>query len=146
MVLPFGVSVGDFIAGIQLLCEGLQALNDASGASYDHNQLHLTLKTLASALSKVEGLALNCAQTAQQQAIEEAVGELREFMSAFLVSIEKYNIIGKNPTASDPKPKVKRAMRKLQWSLFKKEDIAKFQKTVAGHVNNLQLLLGPLQM
>lgn len=56
MVFPFGVSLGDFITGIKLICDSIQTLNEATGASYDHKQLLATLKSLISTLVEIDSL------------------------------------------------------------------------------------------
>jgi hypothetical protein len=43
MAFPFGVSVGDFIASIKVICDGFKTLDDATGASQDYRQFSSTL-------------------------------------------------------------------------------------------------------
>lgn len=50
MVVPFGVSVGEFIAGLTLLKASIEALSDARGARADYVALRCTLDALSTAL------------------------------------------------------------------------------------------------
>ncbi|KAH7378590.1 hypothetical protein BKA64DRAFT_648594 [Cadophora sp. MPI-SDFR-AT-0126] len=148
MVFPFGVSVGDFIAGITLLYEALKALDDVKGARSDHEELSAVLESLQVALTPIENLPLYPSTAAQAQAIQAAVERCRQCINRFLVRIDKFRVL-KRTVQPQPQrflPSLEVAVRKLQWSLCRKEDVARFKATISGHVGAVQLLLLTLQM
>lgn len=53
---PFGFSVGDFFAGIQLIHKATKALRTASGATAQCQQAILDLESIATVLRRVQGL------------------------------------------------------------------------------------------
>lgn len=148
MVFPFGVSVGDFIAGITLLYEALKALDDVKGARSDHEELSAVLESLQVALTPIENLPLYPSTAAQAQAIQAAVERCRQCINRFLVRIDKFRVL-KRTVQPQPQrflPSLEVAVRKLQWSLCRKEDVARFKATISGHVGAVQLLLLTLQI
>jgi hypothetical protein len=56
MPVPFGFSVGDFIAGIKLLKNAVDSLSDARGATVDYSELRKTLDSLDKALDAANQL------------------------------------------------------------------------------------------
>jgi hypothetical protein len=148
MVFPFGVSVGDFIAGIKLLCDALKALDDAKGARSDYEELLAVLESLHAALAPLDNLPLYTSQATQTQAIKIAVERCRQCVNNFLTRIDKFQVLKKTaqPQPQQFRQSLQVAARKLQWSLCRKEDVAKFRAEVSGHVDALQLLVLTLQM
>ena len=146
MVFPLGVSVGDFIAGINLLCDSIQALNDVHGASSQYQQLLTSLDSLKAALVQIESLQLDASQAIQHQALRKETESCRQCINHFLERIDKYGVL---QTTSQPRwslVAVKNAARKIQWGLFKKEDVAQFQAVLSMRSDSIQMLLLTLQV
>ena len=64
MVTPFGFSVGDFVAGIELIRQLINALEDSAGSSSEYRDLIKELYSLERALLEVKHLDLNASQHA----------------------------------------------------------------------------------
>ncbi|KAF2432653.1 hypothetical protein EJ08DRAFT_648083 [Tothia fuscella] len=146
MVFPFGVSVGDFISGIKLICDSIQALNDAHGASSQYQQLLSSLQSLQAALLQIDSLQLDPSMVPQQQAIRRETESCRQCVNHFLMRIDKYRVL---QISTEPRwsiASVKGAARKIQWGLFKKEDVASFQNVLSARVDSIQMLLLTFQV
>ena len=77
MPVGFGFSVGDFIAGINLLIETVKSFSETHGAKADHQELGRELISLKNALDGIQALSLNTAQAAQISAVNAAVDSCR---------------------------------------------------------------------
>jgi hypothetical protein len=147
MVFPFGVSVGDFIAGINFILDCVKAVDDARGATTSYQQLISTLDAISTALTAVDDLDLQTLPASQQQAIKAAANESRRCMNSFLRRIDRY---GSLKIVSTPArwslTSMKVGLKKINWSLNMKDDVSRFQANVIVHLNSLQILLSTLQM
>jgi hypothetical protein len=134
MAVPFGFSVGDFIAGIKLLKSGFDSLSDARGAKADYLELRKALDALDKALNE----ASQFTTPQHQAAVEEEVTNCKECIAKFLVEFKKFELLKSGPVNIS---KLRFAFRKLQWALRKKDDVRKFREHLDTHVNTLQLQL-----
>jgi hypothetical protein len=139
MAVPFGFSVGDFIAGIKLLKSAFDSLSDTRGASVDYVNLCKTLSALEKALSE----AGHFTTPQHQAAVEKEVTDCKECIGKFLVEFQKFELLNSGPVDVS---KLRFALRKLQWSLCKKSDVRKFREHLDTHVNALQLQLAIFQV
>jgi hypothetical protein len=55
--VPFGFSVGDFVASIELIHKAAKALRSTSGATKQYQQTLLDLELIESVLRRVQGLS-----------------------------------------------------------------------------------------
>jgi hypothetical protein len=134
MAVPFGFSVGDFIAGIKLLKAAYDSLSDVGGAKADYLDLRKTLSALDKALNE----ASQFTTPQHQAAVGEEVKDCKECVKKFLMGFKKFELLESEPVNMS---KLRFAFRKTQWSLCKKEDIRKFREHLDKHVNALQLQL-----
>ncbi|KAM0722482.1 hypothetical protein Q7P37_001923 [Cladosporium fusiforme] len=142
MPLPLGVSVGDFIACVGLIKDIIQALEDSQGSSAKYLSLINSLESLEIALSKVKGVKTT--DFREIHALEEAARQCGHTLSAFLAKIEgKFHSSLKVGGSGSS---IKDNLRKIQWALCSKDDIAHFQAEIAGHVNSTLLLLNTVQV
>jgi hypothetical protein len=146
MVFPFGVSVGDFITGIKLICDSIEALGDAHGASSAYRQLLASLQSLKAALSQMDLLRFDPSQVAQQHALQNEANLCRECVNNFVARIDKYRVLNMGNQTQWSMAAVKSTARKIQWGLFKKEDVARFQANVSARVDSIQMLLLTFQV
>jgi hypothetical protein len=139
MVFPFGVSVGDFIAGLKLFKNAIDSLSDAHGARANYIELQKTFTSL--------GVALNATiqfdSALHRAAVEAVIHDCKKCITDFLTDVAKFDVL-KN--ASLGKKKLKIGLRKVQWSLCKKEEVQRFKGHLDSHVGALQLLLLIFQM
>ena len=139
MVVPFGVSAGDFIAGINLFKDAIKSLSDVHGARADYMELMQTLNALNIALD-----AVNQFESAVHKAAVECVLQgCRECITDFLAEVAKFELLRKKSVTVK---RLKSGLRRVQWSLCKKEDILQFKGHLETHLSALQLLLLTFQM
>ncbi|KAF2671121.1 hypothetical protein BT63DRAFT_453506 [Microthyrium microscopicum] len=124
-VAGFGFSVGDSIAG------------------QGYRDLIRELYVLERAPIEVKQLDVHESLQFDKSTIEQAACQSQEVISAFLGKIEKYNhslrLCGSGSTLKD-------SLKKMQWSLNKKDDIKEFQARGAAHSSALVCLLSALQI
>lgn len=145
MGVPFGFSVGDIIAGIGVIKTSIEAFSDTRGARKDHKQLLDTLTRLLESLEHIQGIEVDPIQDARQREdIRRAVGQCQTCIEDFVCSIAKYKIIqpGLQPTVW--RSRVKTAIKKMQWALCKKEDIAKLKSELGLQYINIIAQLATL--
>lgn len=140
MPIPFGVSVGDFVACIGLIKDIIDSLQESQGSAAKYRGLLNSLESLAIALSKVKSVQT---ESREKYALEQAASQCGYTLSAFLAKIEKYQPslkVGGSGSA------FKDSVRKIRWALYTKDDIAQFQVEIHGHVDSIALLLHTIQV
>jgi hypothetical protein len=143
MSAGFGFSVGDFIAGINLVRELIDALDDAAGASAEYRCIVRELFNLESALIEVKHLSLHESQKSQKIAVEQAAFQCQETIDQFLKNTAKYrSALGWDSAI----PKWRSNLRKMQWALNKSDDLQNFRATIAGHTLAINTLLSTIQL
>ncbi|KAF8848554.1 hypothetical protein BDZ45DRAFT_775551 [Acephala macrosclerotiorum] len=141
MGVPFGFSVGDLIAGIGVIKDGIKSLSDARGAKADYRSLSGTLDSLSQGLEALQELKLDPKQDSRQQsAIKQAVDRCRGSIDSFLERTGKYNVLESSPNAQDWKLKLRECNLKLKWAILKKDDVKKFQDDLHGQIETISLL------
>ena len=149
MVFPFGVSISDFIEGIKVLKKSIKSLSETQSARADYGDLLCALRSLKHALRSIESVPLDLpTQQAHREAVKKTVERCRICVEDFLLGITKFEILGaiSNTQNKFSKLALKECLRKVQWSLCKKEEIAKFKSEVQMHVDAVQMLLLTFQM
>jgi hypothetical protein len=146
MVFPVGVSIGDFITGITLICNCIKALDNVKGASSEYIQLSSTLDALSVALTEFDGLNLLASHASQQQAIKKTVDGCRSCINTFLRRIDKYGSLKSKSRSQWSLSAMKTGITKINWSLSTKSDISKFQANVSTHINAIQIVLSTIKM
>jgi hypothetical protein len=141
MVFPFGVSVSDFVAGIKLLKESIEALCDAKGARADYAELSRSLSSLERALTVASAVVLDTDN--RRNALRKTLENCKQCITSFLVDIEKFNLL-LDQNAS--KRRIAAGIRKIQWAVCKKEDVMKFRSQIEMHVGALDMLLLTFQV
>ncbi|KAJ4373372.1 hypothetical protein N0V83_003667 [Neocucurbitaria cava] len=130
MVIPFGVSAGDFIAGLKLFKDAIDSLSDVRGARADYIELTQTLSALTTALdaaSQFDGAV-------HQAAITVVLQGCRECVKDFLTDIAKFELL-KNKSVTVRR--LKTGLKKVQWALCKKEDVLNFKGHLETHLGLL---------
>lgn len=138
MSLGFGFSVSDFIAGIQLVRDVLKSLQDAGGSSSEYTSLVVELFTLERALLEVKALRAEDCKAAQLNALKCAATQCQLTIDKFMTKLQKYqpslNAQGSGSNWRD-------GLRKVQWALCKKEDLATFKAEISGHAVAINMLM-----
>jgi hypothetical protein len=144
MVTPaFGFSVGDFVAGIKLVKDLLDSLDEAAGAGPAYRQLTAELRSLERALTEVKNLPTHHSQTPQKVALEQAATQCQDCIETFLrENTNFHNTLGALATAS----KWRTNLRKFQWAVCKPDAVSKFRAEIAGHVLTVNTLMATMQL
>lgn len=145
MPVPFGFSVGDFIGSIELLVDAVKSLRD-NGAQDDYKKLSRELKHLRTGLECIEALSLEHNQPVQFSAAKAAVDDCFLCLDGFIQRNAKFSSLGSIPASRRTAVGFKDRWRMVQWALWKKADIAKFNSEVQKYAEAIQMLLATIQM
>ena len=147
MSAGFGFSVGDIVAGIKLIKQSIEALQDTKGSSADYQALTQEIDSLKDGLEAIQDLELDQQlglKSKQSVAIQDAVSRCWRCIDDFLSLIAKYQpwLRARNSSNS-----IWRAnLKKIQWALCKKDDVDRFRAQLERHCSSLNMLLVTLQV
>jgi chromosome segregation ATPase len=140
-MIPF--SVGDFISSLSLVRDLIKALEQGAGSAQEYRDLIRELYSLERALLEVKHLNVDESLQHRKNAIKQVACQCQEMITSFLSKINKYQsalrINGSGNVLKD-------TLRKMQWALFKAEDIRKFRAQISGHWSSLLTLLMTLKL
>ncbi|CAJ2504309.1 Uu.00g117030.m01.CDS01 [Anthostomella pinea] len=134
MPVPFGVSVGDFISGLELIHDIIKCLKDSTGAKAQYRGIIAALKSLETALTQARNVS---AQLEDERSIEEIVRRSEESIRLFVGKVNKYH----HALGHEHVKQWKACLRKIQWQLYSKEDVAGFQHEIRSHVAALSVVM-----
>lgn len=97
MVVPFGISLSDFICGIGLIIDIVQALDKTHGAKAAWQELGRELKGLNVGLECIKKLAFGESQEAEISAVKETVAACETCVDNFLSCNTKFLSLGTTP-------------------------------------------------
>ena len=138
----FGFSVGDFIAGIKLARDLVQALNDGAGAKPAYRRLTTELGNLLCALKAVRCVQVDNSHTSQKAALEEAASSCQETIENFLTRNAKFqSSLGEERTIS----RLRANLHKIQWAVGKKDEIDRLRTGILGHMSTINTILITMQ-
>jgi len=152
MTVPFGFSVGDFVAGIGLVRDVIEALQASSSSTARYQGLMSELFALERALLEVKKLGLGDNQATQPERLEiEAlhgvlrliVTQCQDTINKLLEKIKKYE---GHLSANGSGSKLKDALRKVQWALLTDKDLEESRAEIRGHSNSITMLLTLTQL
>ena len=143
MLPPFGFSVGDFVSGINLVRELIKALEDSAGSSAEYRDLIKELYSLERALIEVKHLDLDDTQHSQGIALQQAATQCQQTIDEFLQKIQKFRPAFR---VGGSKSSWRDSLRKIEWALYKKEDVQRFRAQLNGHTASIKILLMTLQL
>jgi hypothetical protein len=143
-MIPFGFSVGDFISGIVLIKNSIDALKDTKGATKEYQELKRGLTGLEHGLNAIIGLDLDSTDQ-NHSAIEQAVRSCQLCIDTFLKNNCKYDGLTTDRTQELSLEALKTNLRKIRWAVCKKEDLAKFRSELQMHSEAIQMQLAVLQ-
>jgi hypothetical protein len=129
MAAAFGFSIGDFINGIILVKDVIQALSDSRGSSKEYSETMSQLHILKLALGQIEG----------QFADLQSSGPSSMTFCRVSRNIMFY-LSRKGPSAI-----WKDALRKIQWQLSMPEDLVAFRGKLSYYVYAIGMLLHTIQ-
>ncbi|KAL8968549.1 MAG: hypothetical protein Q9183_002414, partial [Haloplaca sp. 2 TL-2023] len=147
MSAGFGFSIGDIVAGLKLIKQSVEALQDTKGSSAEYEALGHEIDSLKDGLEAVEDLQLaerSGPESKQNIAIREAILRCRRCVDTFVLTIAKYQpwLRSKAPRGTTWKANLK----KIQWALCKKDDLNRFRMQLERHCSSIGMLLITLQV
>lgn len=143
MSVGFGFSVGDFLAGLELVGTIIDALRESGASSTAFRSLINELYALESAFLRVKRLDLDEQLQIQQLALRQAAAQCQRSIDGFWQKVQLYQPhLQTNGTGS----KLKDGWAKIKWAVCKKEDLANFRAEVRGHTSSTEILLMTIQM
>jgi hypothetical protein len=143
MSAGFGFSVGDFVAGIQLVRDVITSLQASGGSSLDYQALVMELFSLERALLEVKALKPLDHSSDQVDALKCAASQCQLTIDRFMTKIQKYQ---PSLNAQGTGSRWRDGLRKVQWALCKKEDVATFKAEISGHAVAINLLVATAQL
>ena len=143
MSVGFGFSVGDFITGLRLLWNIVDALNGCGEATADYRGLIEDTLSLETAFVQVKRLEFGESLVSEHDALKKAVSHVEGIVKTFHDKTTKFR---KPLSEGGSALRVQDAWKKVQWALFKKEDVAKFRQQLRDCTGTINLLLATTQM
>lgn len=141
--VPFGFSVGDFVAGVELIHKAAKALRSVSGATEQYQQTLLDLSLIESVLRRVQGLTPATASEETIRTVQLCGLACQVPLERFLNKIrklERHLNFGCNPDAKDILG-IKKGSRKLQWAIILEQDVAKLKASIGPGMDIINTLL-----
>ena len=146
MPVAFGFSIGDFIAGINLLIDSVKSLDKAHGAKADYQELARELSSLNDALDGIHTLSLSQAQVSQVKAVSTAVDGCRLCIDGFVQRNSKFESLDSSPSKKWSSAAFKKGVLGIRWTIVKKKEVAKFRSDIQRHSDRILILLATLEM
>lgn len=141
--VPFGFSVGDFVAGVELIHKAAKALRSVSGATAQYQQTLLDLSLIESVLRRVQGLTPATAGEETIRTVQLCSLACQVPLERFLNKIrklERHLNFGCNPNATDILG-IKKGSHKLQWAIVLEQDVAKLKASIGPGIDIINTLL-----
>jgi len=144
----FGFSFGDFVAGTRLVKDLIKALDDSAGAKLAYRCLVSDLRSLDGALARVHALEIDERQVSQKVALEQVAAQCQESIQKFLKKNSKFqNTLGLGLDGNSTGPgRWKLRSHKIQWALFKDDDIDALKAEIKAHTTTINLIMNTIQL
>jgi len=143
MAVPFGFSFGDFVAGISLIKDLVEALRDSGGSGEEFREVLSELETLQTALGAVQSLEVVDSLTSERIALYYAASLCQQTILDFRGKISKYNTALRIGGSGS---RFKDSCRKVQWAICQKDDVDDFRTRVKAHTASISIMLVTLSM
>ncbi|KAI9697097.1 MAG: hypothetical protein M1820_007912 [Bogoriella megaspora] len=137
MVVPFGISVGDFIAFVEAAITVVNGFKESTGAAAEYRGVARELESLKLALTELQNAKIE--EPHLRAALGCVADNCEKCIVEYLNKTQKYEpYLG---TLKGSLQKWKSGLRKIQWTLYSKEDVRKFQMQLYSHTASLNILL-----
>ncbi|KAK4556407.1 hypothetical protein LTR86_006551 [Recurvomyces mirabilis] len=135
MAVPFGVSVGDFISGIQFIYSIIEAADATTGSVAQYHGVLAALQSSQDALQHLQTLRL---AALDQQAVVAILGRYRQSITAFGLAISDYD---EAFTSGHAKKWWRCLPKKVKWQRASAQRIQIFRSELNEHGQSLLLVL-----
>jgi len=143
MSVGFGFSVGDFITAIKLLWSIVDAVKECGESTAEYRGLIEDLWHLETAFTQVTRLEFDECLASERDALKKAAEHVEAIIRRFNDKTKKF----KEPLSiGGSGSKVRDSWKKVQWALFKKEDVARFREQLRDCTGTINLLITTAQM
>lgn len=134
------MSVGDVIVSIELVHDVAKALKDTTGSSSHFIRLITELHGLERALLEVKGLRVAPEREPELAAIKQTVSQCQRTIQEFLSKSEKfYGTLREGGSQN----RWKDALHKVEWQIFRKDEVESFRLKIQAYTASISLLLSP---
>lgn len=140
----FGFSVGDFIAGIKLAKDLVQALSNGTGAQPAYRHLIAELNNLVRILNDIRSIQLVTAASdnSQTAVLEETASQCQRTIEAFLQKNAKFqSSLGDKRTTS----RLRANLHKIEWAVGRKNEVDQLRVEILGHTTTINTILIAMQ-
>jgi hypothetical protein len=127
----FGFSTGDFINGINLVKNLIEALHESRGSSQEFVEVINDLYSLERALLEVKTMQFSAEESPQHAAVLQAVILCRSSIDKFIAGISKYQPHLRVGGSSEPCLDI---LRQVQWRLYKRDEVIRFRTEISLHI------------
>jgi len=141
MPVPFGFSIGDFLAAGELIHRINAGLKNVGGAKSEYKNLAKTLDSMGRVL-RIMSIIFQRVELVQQidntffNSLRHEIRTCQDLMEEFLESSEKYS---KTLLASTPGINLKLEWSKVTWTLsYRSEDVRKLHENLQAHFAVIQ--------
>lgn len=135
------VREADFIAAAELVTKVVNAL-ESSEVTQESIELLRQIYSLKIALLQVKSLRIADSQHSELVGLRHAVAQCEQTIDAFWQKIQKYQPhLQSNGSSSRGKD----SWMKINWTVCKKYDIAKFKADLAANTESILMLLAVMQ-
>jgi hypothetical protein len=122
MPIPFGFSIGDFIAVGSLITDITCSLREVGGSKSEYQELLRELESLQHALSHLDKLQVGGSSPVDLDSIKYAALSCRRPLEQFLANIRKYD---KSLGVWNERGRLRSAADKVRWAFGQKNEISK---------------------
>ncbi|OAL38172.1 hypothetical protein AYO20_02624 [Fonsecaea nubica] len=134
MPVPFGFSVGDFVAVMQLTSKIISSLKGAGGSASEYQHAVVELESLKRLLERVTKLTITEDNAVQVNALRGLALACEPCLQEFYQKLRSYEAsIG--PYA--PRGRLKGAFHKVKWAFLGSEEFSQFRKFIAMKIYNV---------
>ncbi|KAF8543027.1 hypothetical protein BDD12DRAFT_875385 [Trichophaea hybrida] len=164
MPVPFGFSLGDFIAVADLASKISKALSEVRGSQAEYKDLVELLDSLNNSLRFVHNFLISSSSTAGfpppdvalLNGLRYQLDKCRDLMTSFLEESRKFTESFIRAGTSNVSPEKKKwgipnwkfrqdcmikELRKIQWSMYNAEDARNLEHRLKSHVNAFEIIL-----
>ncbi|EME83682.1 uncharacterized protein MYCFIDRAFT_85514 [Pseudocercospora fijiensis CIRAD86] len=143
MLAPFGFSVGDFLAGLELVKEACEALKDASGAKYKFQLALVELESTQAILRRLQAFEPSRHQDSVAGRLQMLGHACGIPVARFLKKLEPYREF---LTLSQDADKTisrfgMRTKSKLEWALILQDQFTELRANIAPFISLMDVLL-----
>jgi hypothetical protein len=139
----FGFSVGDFLAGLQLVYAVSASLEASTGSRAKFQLLISEFENLGATLQAIATLPCPLGQESRLSVIQNAVTKCNEDIAAFVQKKKRYK------KAFDAKSSEKwwvGTLEKISWELYGEDDVSRFKDVIHSHAIRIQLRVTAFKM